>query len=41
MENMLNVQLEELEEVAAPGDGAFIGGVVVGALIGGGLIAFT
>ncbi|GGO00015.1 daptide-type RiPP [Saccharibacillus kuerlensis] len=41
MESMLNVQLEELEEVAAPGSGAFAGGVVVGALIGGGLIAFT
>jgi len=41
MENMLSVQLEEMEEIAAPVSGAFAGGVVVGVIVGGGLIAFT
>lgn len=42
MNQQLSLQLEEMESITAPGDGAFIAGVGVGAVIGVGiLVALT
>ncbi|MGN7456284.1 daptide-type RiPP [Paenibacillus pasadenensis] len=41
MNQALSLQLEEMESIAAPGDGAYIAGVAVGVAIGIGIIAFT